>query len=193
MPFRTFRTALFAAVACGAATAIVFAAKSDTNEIPHGYSKPPNAAYTPEQAMAKMQLPPGFKIECVAHEPDLINPTSFTFDDQGRMWVTESIEYPRADAGPGQDRVKIFESTKHDGHFDKFTRLQRRPEHPLRRRDRQRRGLRHQLPRHSFLSPIRPSPEKRPSRRSFSPDSVEAIVTNCPTASPGVPTAGSTE
>ena len=93
----------------------------DTAEIPHGQTKPVGPALSPQEAMAKMQLPPGFKVECVAHEPDLINPTSFTFDDSGRMWVTESIEYPRAEAGPGQDRVKIFESTKHDGHFDKMS------------------------------------------------------------------------
>src|SRR5665213_2043424 len=121
MYFRTIPVALFAVVACVVVGGLNSTAMSESNEIPHGYSKPPNAAYSPEEAMAKMQLPPGFKIECVAHEPDLINPTSFTFDDRGRMWVTESIEYPRADAGPGQDRVKIFESTKHDGNFDKFT------------------------------------------------------------------------
>jgi putative membrane-bound dehydrogenase-like protein len=94
---------------------------ADSPQLPHAQKKPPGPALTPEQAMAKMELPPGFKVECVAHEPDLINPTSFTFDDQGRMWVTESIEYPRASAGPGQDRVKIFESTKHDGRFDKVS------------------------------------------------------------------------
>jgi len=48
-------------------------------------------------------------------------PTSFTFDDQGRIWVTESVEYPRASPGVGQDRVKILESTNHDGHYDKAT------------------------------------------------------------------------
>ena len=93
----------------------------ESNEVPHGQSKPPGPRVTPDEAIAKMELPAGFKVECVAKEPDLINPTSFTFDDQGRMWVTESIEYPRADAGPGSDRIKIFESTKHDGHFDKVT------------------------------------------------------------------------
>jgi putative membrane-bound dehydrogenase-like protein len=89
--------------------------------VPHGQSKAPGVALTPDEAIAKMQLAPGFKVECVAHEPDLINPTSFTFDDRGRIWVTESVEYPRPDAGPGQDRVKILESTKHDGNFDKVT------------------------------------------------------------------------
>ena len=90
-------------------------------DIPFHQDKAPGPALSPAEAMAKMQLPPGFKIECVAHEPDVINPTSFTFDDRGRIWVTESFEYPRADSGPGQERVKILESTKPDGNFDKVT------------------------------------------------------------------------
>lgn len=117
MSFKSIAKASFFVVIAGMAAIC----RADSAELPHAQKVPPGPALTPEQAMAKMQLPPGFKVECVAHEPDLINPTSFTFDDQGRMWVTESVEYPRPDAGPGQDRVKIFESTKHDGKFDKMT------------------------------------------------------------------------
>src|SRR6476646_3448364 len=101
------------------ALSLFFAAQTlaadDTNEIPFHQDKPPGPALSADEAIAKMKLPAGFTIECVAHEPEVINPTSFTFDDRGRIWVTESFEYPRADAGPGQDRVKILESTKHDG------------------------------------------------------------------------------
>ena len=79
-----------------------------TNDVPFHQDKPPGPALSPEQAMAKMQLPPGFKIECIAHEPDVINPTSFTFDDQGRIWITESFEYPRASAGPGNDPQSLY-------------------------------------------------------------------------------------
>ncbi len=99
----------------------ISSAKSDTNEVPHGQSVPPGPALSAEQAIAKMQLPPGFKADLVAAEPEVINPTSFTFDDQGRIWVTESVEYPRASPGKGQDRVKVLESTRHDGHYDKAT------------------------------------------------------------------------
>jgi putative membrane-bound dehydrogenase-like protein len=94
---------------------------ADKKVLPYHQQKEPGPALTPQEAMAKMQLPPGFKVTLVASEPDVINPTSFTFDDQGRIWATESMEYPRESAGPGQDRVKILESTKHDGHFDKVT------------------------------------------------------------------------
>ena len=44
-----------------------------------------------------------------------------TFDERGRIWVTESLEYPRHSPGPGRDVIKVLESTKGDGHFDKIT------------------------------------------------------------------------
>ena len=44
-----------------------------------------------------------------------------TFDDRGRIWVTESVEYPRKPAGRGRDRVKILEDTDGDGRADKVT------------------------------------------------------------------------
>jgi len=103
-------------------TAAVCGATDARNaQVPWGQTREPGPALTPREAMARMQLPPGFKVTLVAAEPDIVNPTSFTFDDQGRIWVTESIEYPRESAGPGQDRVKVLESTGHDGHFDKVT------------------------------------------------------------------------
>src|SRR6185437_12264313 len=68
-----------------------------------------------------MKLPPGFKVSLVACEPDVVNPTAFTFDDRGRIWVTESVEYPRESAGVGKDKIVVLESTKHDGKFDKVT------------------------------------------------------------------------
>ena len=89
--------------------------------VPYGQTKEPGPALSPQQAMAKMELPPGFKVTLVASEPDIVNPTSFTFDDRGRIWITESVEYPRESAGPGRDRVKILESTNNDGHFDRIT------------------------------------------------------------------------
>jgi putative heme-binding domain-containing protein len=89
--------------------------------IPHAQDKPPGPALSPQEAIKKMQVPPGFHVELVAAEPDIVNPVSMTFDERGRIWITESIEYPRRSAGPGKDRVKVLESTKGDGKFDKVT------------------------------------------------------------------------
>ena len=59
-------------------------------QVPHGQTKVPGPSLSPQEAMAKMELPPGFKIELVASEPEIVNPTSFTFDDQGRIWIAGS-------------------------------------------------------------------------------------------------------
>jgi putative heme-binding domain-containing protein len=89
--------------------------------VPHNQDQPPNAAKTPAEAARAMTVPPGFTVEVVASEPNLVNPVAMTFDEKGRVWVTESLEYPRKSAGPGRDRIKILEDTDGDGTMDKFT------------------------------------------------------------------------
>jgi putative heme-binding domain-containing protein len=89
--------------------------------IPHRQDKPPNQPYTPEEAVSRMTVPEGFNVELVAAEPDLVNPIAMTFDDRGRIWVTESLEYPRKSAGVGRDRIKILEDTQGRGRADKVT------------------------------------------------------------------------
>ena len=68
-----------------------------------------------------MTVPPGFRVELVASEPEIVNPVAMTFDERGRAWITESLEYPRKSAGPGRDRIKVLEDTDGDGKADKFT------------------------------------------------------------------------
>ncbi len=89
--------------------------------IPHGQTQPPGPALSPAEAIKKMKVPEGFTVELVASEPDLVNPVAMTFDERGRIWVTESLEYPRRPAGPGRDRVKVLEDTDGDGKVDRIT------------------------------------------------------------------------
>ncbi len=89
--------------------------------IPHNQDAPPGPALSPAEAVAKMTLPPGFRVEVFAAEPDIVNPVTMNFDERGRVWIAESIEYPRRDAGPGRDRIKVLEDTDGDGKADKFT------------------------------------------------------------------------
>ncbi|WZO98192.1 c-type cytochrome [Isosphaeraceae bacterium EP7] len=89
--------------------------------IPRGQSKPPGAPLGAAEAARAMTVPPGFSVEVVASEPDLVNPVGMTFDERGRVWVVESLEYPRRSPGPGKDRVKVMEDTDGDGVMDKFT------------------------------------------------------------------------
>ena len=59
--------------------------------IPHRQDRPPNEPYSAAEAQAKMTVPEGFRVELVASEPDIVNPIAMTFDDRGRIFVTESI------------------------------------------------------------------------------------------------------
>ena len=86
--------------------------------VPHNQDQAPNDPRTAEQALQHMEVPVGFHVDVVACEPDLVNPVAMAFDDRGRIWVTESLEYPRKSAGPGQDRIKILEDTDGDGAID---------------------------------------------------------------------------
>ena len=89
--------------------------------IPHAQDKPPGPALSPPESLTHMRVPQGFQVELVAHEPDLVNPVAMCFDERGRIWVCESLEYPRRSPGEGRDRVKIFEDTNGDGTADKMT------------------------------------------------------------------------
>lgn len=89
--------------------------------IPRRQDKLPGPALKPAEAIAKMTVPPGFTVELVASEPDIVNPVGMAIDERGRFWITESFEYPRREPGPGRDRVKVLEDTDGDGKCDKFT------------------------------------------------------------------------
>jgi len=93
-------------------------AQEQLKEVPHNQDTAPNDPRSPEEAIAAMTVPEGFTVELVASEPELINPVSMTFDHRGRIWVTESMEYPRREPGPGKDRIKILEDTDGDGKVD---------------------------------------------------------------------------
>jgi len=76
---------------------------------------------TPEQQQKAFQLPDGFRIELFASEPDIGKPMNISFDARGRLWVTQSQEYPFYDSTrAGADRITILEDTDRDGKADKF-------------------------------------------------------------------------
>ncbi len=88
--------------------------------IPHGQDQPPNPPRSAAEAVRTMTVPPGFHVEIVAAEPEIVNPVAMTFDENGRIWITESLEYPRRQAGPGRDRIKVLEDTDGDGKADRI-------------------------------------------------------------------------
>src|SRR5688500_7167267 len=110
-----------ASIILACVTATARAADQDAAFIPFHQFKPPNEPRSPDEAVKHMTVPDGFSVEVVAAEPDIVNPIAMCFDERGRIWITESVEYPRESAGPGHDRVKILEDTDGDGRADKFT------------------------------------------------------------------------
>lgn len=78
---------------------------------------------TPEESMSLIQVPVGFGLQLFAAEPDIVNPIYMNWDEKGRLWVIETVDYPNEVKKDdiGDDRIKICEDTDGDGKADKFT------------------------------------------------------------------------
>jgi putative membrane-bound dehydrogenase-like protein len=78
---------------------------------------------TPEESMTLMQVPVGFELQLFASEPMIKNPIYMNWDERGRLWVIETVDYPNEikDGDQGDDRIKILEDTDGDGKADKVT------------------------------------------------------------------------
>ncbi len=100
-------------------------------------------AFSPAESLAAMRVPPDLAIDQVLAEPAVRQPVFMNFDERGRLWVVQYLQYPdpaginlvsrdsfwRAvyDKVPpppphhfrGADKISIFESTHGDGIFDK--------------------------------------------------------------------------
>jgi putative membrane-bound dehydrogenase-like protein len=85
---------------------------------PAGAPAVPKSPLSPEEALKTIRVPTGLKVELVACEPDVVSPVAMAFDEDGRMYVVEMSDYP---LGPMKGRVKLLQSTKGDGRFDKAT------------------------------------------------------------------------
>jgi putative membrane-bound dehydrogenase-like protein len=77
----------------------------------------------PAESQKHLQLPPGFESKLFAADPQIFKPIAMNWDERGRLWVCETVDYPNnmQPAGEGHDRVSILEDTDGDGVADKFT------------------------------------------------------------------------
>jgi putative heme-binding domain-containing protein len=71
----------------------------------------PSEALSPAEEAAGFQLPKGLKATLVAADPAIYKPMNIAFDDRGRLWVTDTLEYPypAAQGTKPRDTVKILE------------------------------------------------------------------------------------
>ncbi len=69
--------------------------------------------YSPETAVAKMTVAEGLEVQLIAHEPLVRQPVCIEFDDRGRLWVIQYLQYPNPE---GLKRVAVdrFSRTKYD-------------------------------------------------------------------------------
>src|SRR5436853_507402 len=103
-----------------------FAFALSTFALPAPAAEPPFIAptgpRTPAEEAKAFHLPPGFEAQLVASEPDIHKPINMAFDARGRLWVTDSVEYPFPAAdGQGRDSVKVLEDFGPDGRARKVT------------------------------------------------------------------------
>lgn len=81
-------------------------------------------ALSPAESNKLTQAPVDFDIQLFAAEPDITKPIAMTWDERGRLWIVESVDYPNAFTevdSVANDRIKICEDTDGDGKADKFT------------------------------------------------------------------------
>lgn len=98
--------------------------------------------FSPEEAVKRMTAADGFEVDLVGAEPLVRQPVAIDFDDRGRLWVLQYLQYPNPAGlkrvkvdrysrttydrvpkppphGPkGADRLTILEDTDGDGRVD---------------------------------------------------------------------------
>jgi putative membrane-bound dehydrogenase-like protein len=100
--------------------------KALADDFPEPYNTEPEdvAPMPAEEAARTATLPPGFRLELFASEPDVQQPIGICFDDQGRLWVAECYtfaERPLRWDLELRDRIVVLEDTDKDGKADKRT------------------------------------------------------------------------
>ncbi|MGE0608468.1 MAG: PVC-type heme-binding CxxCH protein [Pirellulales bacterium] len=68
---------------------------------------------SPQAAVQRMAIADGFESQLVASEPLVRQPVCIEFDDRGRLWVIQYLQYPNP-AGLNRVRVDRYSRTKYD-------------------------------------------------------------------------------
>ncbi|HLU47891.1 MAG TPA: PVC-type heme-binding CxxCH protein, partial [Planctomycetota bacterium] len=102
-----------------AAACLLFAVPCGADEPAEGEAIP---FLTPDEAIRKMTYPEGFEVTAFAAEPNVVQPFAFTFDERGRIWLLENLNYETRgsdtfDQGP-KGRIVILEDKDGDGRMD---------------------------------------------------------------------------
>src|SRR6188474_323403 len=69
--------------------------------------------YPPKEAASHMTVPEGLEVKLFASEPMVRQPVCIEFDDRGRMWVVQYLQYPNP-ADLRRVQVDRYSRTKYD-------------------------------------------------------------------------------
>src|SRR5262249_14347458 len=69
--------------------------------------------YPPAAAAPPMPVPAEFEAPLVAGDPQIRQPVAIEFDDRGRLWVIQSLQYPNP-AGLKRVQVDRYSRTVYD-------------------------------------------------------------------------------
>ena len=73
-------------------------------------------------------VPEGLEVTVWATTPDLFNPTNIDFDERGRLFVAEGVNYrEKAGRRPAGDRIVVLEDTDADGRADRSSTFVQEP------------------------------------------------------------------
>jgi putative membrane-bound dehydrogenase-like protein len=80
------------------------------------------APVSPEAALQTFEVKKGFHLELVAAEPKIVSPVALSFDENGRMYVVEMVDYSeRRDETPHLGRIRLLEDIDGDGVYETST------------------------------------------------------------------------
>src|SRR3954447_23159190 len=84
---------------------------------------PEERAQSPQDSLKAIHMSEDFHVELFASEPDVMSPVDMVFDDNGKIYVAEMLDYPY-DPPPGKparSRIRLIEDTNVDGKIDRAT------------------------------------------------------------------------
>lgn len=94
-----------------------------SQRVPIAAADPPatvNSPLSPEESLKHFQIEPELTIELVAAEPQIVDPVSIAFDEDGRLYVVEMRDYPTGPqpGRPPLSQIKLLEDLDQDGRYE---------------------------------------------------------------------------
>src|SRR5690242_16846649 len=84
---------------------------------------PEARALSPQDSLKSIHLSDDFHVELFAAEPDVMSPVEMAFDENGKIYVAEMLDYPEdpPEGKPARSRIRVLEDTNGDGKIDRST------------------------------------------------------------------------